>query len=117
MSTKYRVNDDAVRKARDMIDANQYDVDTDWSDAAPSTDESNDKIDRDGYDGYGEWHLAIDTEASEETKDRYGFPYGDFRRVSRSGLIHAKQRASQNDHDEVVRAAGELLDHLDEVRA
>ena len=117
MSTKYRVNEDALRKARQMIDSNQYDVDTDWSDAAPSTEESNEKIDRDGYDGYGEWHLAIDTDASEETKDRYGFPYGDFRRVSRSGLIHAKQRASQNDHDEVERAAGELLDHLDEVRA
>ena len=116
MSTKYRVNDDALRKARQMIDANQYDVETDWSEAAPSTEEANDKIERDGYDGYGEWHLAIDTEASEETKDRYGFPYGDFRRVSRSGLIHAKQRAAQNDHDEVERAAGELLDLLDEVR-
>lgn len=116
-SSKYRVHDDGVAKARQMIDANQYDVDTEWSDAAPSADDGNDKIDRDGWDGFGEWHLAIDTEANEETKDRYGFPYGDFRRVSRSGLIHAKQRASQNGHDEVERAAGELLDHLDEVRA
>ena len=116
-SSKYRVNDAGVEKARSMIDANQYDVDTEWSDAAPSTDESNDKIDRDGYDGYGEWHLALDTEASEDTKDRYGFPYGDFRRVSRSGLIHAKQRASQNGHDQVERVAGDLLEHLDEVRA
>ncbi len=116
-SSKYRVNDDGVAKARAMIDANQYDNGAEWSDAAPSTDESNDKIERDGWDGYGEWHLAIDTEASEGTKDRYGFPYGDFRRVSRSGLIHAKQRASQNDHDAIERVAGELLDHLDEVRA
>lgn len=115
-SSKYRVNDAAVAKARQMIDANQYDIDTEWSDAAPSADDGNAKIDRDGWDGYGEWHLAIDTDASAETKDRYGFPYGDFRRVSRSGLIHAKQRASQNDHDEIERVAGELLDHLDEVR-
>ena len=50
-------------------------------------------------------------------KARFGFPYGDFQRVSRSGLIHAKQRASQNGHDEVERVAGELLDHLEEVRA
>lgn len=116
-SSKYRVHDSGVAKARQMIDSNQYDIDTDWSDAAPSTEESNAKIERDGYDGYGEWHLAIDTEASEDTKDRYGFPYGDFQRVSRSGLIHAKQRASQNDHDAVEKAAGELLDHLDEVRS
>lgn len=116
-SSKYRVNDAGVAKARQMIDSNQYDVDTDWSDAAPSTEEANAKIERDGYEGYGEWHLAIDTEASEDTKDRYGFPYGDFQRVSRSGLIHARQRASQNDHDAVEKAAGELLDHLDEVRS
>ena len=47
-SSKYKVNDAGVSKARDMIDANQYDIDTEWSDAAPSTDESNDKIERDG---------------------------------------------------------------------
>lgn len=115
-SSKYKVNDAAVAKARKMIDSNQYDAESDWSDAAPSTEESNDKIERDGYDGYGEWHLGIDTEASEETKDRYGFPYGDFKRVVRSALIHAKQRASQNDHDAVEKAAGDLLDRLDEAR-
>lgn len=115
--TTYRVNDDAVAKARKMIDAGQYDTQASWSDAAPSTDDGNAKIDRDGYEGYGEWHLGIDTGASEGTKDRYGFPFGDFRRVVRSGLIHARQRAAQNDHDAVERAAGELLDHLDEVSA
>ena len=115
--TKYRVNDAGVAKARQMIDAHQYDVDTEWGDAAPSTEESNDKIDRDGYDGYGEWHLALDNEASEETKDRYGFPFGDFRRVIRSALIHGKQRASQNGHDEIERVADDLLGRLDEVRA
>ena len=52
-SSKYRVNDDGVAKARAMIDANQYDNGAEWSDAAPSTDESNDKIERDGGDGYG----------------------------------------------------------------
>lgn len=117
MTDKYDVNDRGVAKAREMIDSNQYDTETEWSDGQPSTEESNDKIDRDGYEGYGEWHLALDTEASEETKDRYGFPYGDFKRVYRSALIHAKQRAAQNDHDDVEKAAGELLDHLDDVTA
>lgn len=116
MTTRYRVNDAGVAKARQMIDSNQYDLDTEWGEAAPSTEDSNDKIDRDGYEGYGEWHLALDTEASEDTKDRFGFPFGDFRRVIRSGLIAAKQRAAQNDHDEVERAADQLLEHLDSVR-
>jgi hypothetical protein len=116
MATTYTPNRAAVAKARQMIDSHQYDIDTPWSDGAPSTEDANAKIERDGYDGYGEWHLGLDDEASEETKDRFGFPYGDFRRVHRSALIHAKQRASQNGHDEIVAAADELLAHLDEVR-
>ena len=73
-------------------------------------------IDKEGYDGYGLWHLAIDTEASEDTKSRYGFPYGDFSKVNRAALIHAKQRAAQNDHHDVEAAAGKLLDQVDERR-
>lgn len=115
--TKYKVNDDGVAKARQMIDANQYDLQTEWGEAAPSTEDSNDFLDRHGWDGYSEWQLAIDTEASEETKNRYGFPYGDFRRVNRSALIHAKQRAAQNDHTAIVQVADELLQHLDSVSA
>ncbi len=117
MATTYRLNDDGVAKARQMIDSKQFDSRTKWSAALPSADEENAKIERDGYDGYGEWHLAIDTNASEDTKDRYGFPFGDFRRVNRDGLIHAKQRAAQNGHEVVEKAAGDLLDHLDEVRS
>ena len=113
MTSKYDVNEDAVAKARQLIDSGRYDTATDWSDASPSTDDENDKIERDGYEAYGEWHLAIDTEASEETKGRYRFPYGDFRQVNRNGLVSAKQRAAQNGHDEVERAADGLLDHLD----
>ena len=35
----------------------------------------------------------------------------------RSGLIAAKQRAAQNDHDAVEKAADELLDRLDSARS
>lgn len=110
---KYKVNDDGVAQAGKLIDSGKVDTETDWSDAAPSTDEENRQIDKHGYRGYGDWHLAIDTDASEETKGRYRFPYGDFSKVNRAALIHAKQRASQNDHDEVVKAAGQLLERVD----
>jgi hypothetical protein len=69
------------------------------------------------WEAYGEWFLAIDTGASPETKDRYNFPYGDFRCVHRSGLIAAKQRAAQNEYDEIEKAADELLSLLDETKA
>ena len=112
----YRVNKDAVSKARELIDAGKYDDSTEWSQAAPSTDDENAVIDKQGYEGFGAWHLAVDPEASEDTKGRFAFPYGDFSKVNRSGLIHAKQRASQNDHDALEKAADQLLQHLDEKR-
>ena len=109
----YRVNEDAVAHARRLIDDGKVDTDTEWSDAAPSADDGNAEIERHGYDGYGAWHLAVDPDASEETKKRYAFPFGDFSKVNRAALIHGKQRAVQNDHQEIADAADDLLRRLD----
>ena len=112
----YDVNRDAVRHARELIDAGTYDDTTEWSDAAPSTEQGNEVLEKKGWDEFAAWHLAVDPDANEETKARYAFPYGDFRTVNRAALIHAKQRASQNDHDEVEKAADDLLQRLDAKR-
>jgi len=114
---EYRVNEDAVAQAEELIDAGKYDDETEWSDAAPSADDGNAEIEEHGYEGYAAWHLAIDPDASEETKGRYAFPFGDFRTVNRAALIHAKQRASQNDHDAIEKAADRLLQRLDRARS
>jgi ABC-type molybdate transport system substrate-binding protein len=113
----YKVNRDAVKHARQLIDRGDYDDITSWSDAAPSAAESNKEIDKDSYEEFARWHLAIDPDASDGTKGRVAFPYGDFKKVNRAALIHAKQRASQNDHAEIEKAADELLQHLDAKRA
>ena len=112
----YRVNKDGVANAEKLIDDGTVDDDTEWSKAAPSTEQENEQIDRHGYEGYGAWHLAVDPDANEETKGRYAFPFGDFRKVNRAALIHAKQRASQNDHGEIEKAADDLLTRLDRKR-
>ena len=112
----YRVNQNAVAQAEKLIDGGDYDDRTDWSDAAPGADAENDFIDHHGYDGFAAWHLTEDPDAGEETKRRYAFPYGDLRMVNRQALVHAKQRASQNDHDEVEKAADDLLQRLDAKR-
>ena len=109
----YRVNKQAVTRARKLIDDGRVDVDTPWSEAAPSADDANKDIDHDGFDDFADWHLAVDPDASEDTKGRYAFPYGDFKKVNRAALIHAKQRAAQNDHDEIEKAADDLLQYLD----
>ncbi len=111
---KYKVNKDAVDMAKKLIDEGDVDIKTDWSDAAPSTEDENSVIDSLVYDGYGQWHLGIEEGASEETKGRFGFPYGNFKKVNRAALIHAKQRASQNDHEDIVKAADELLQRVDD---
>ena len=113
----YDVNETGVRKALSLIQANQYTLDSDWGDAQPAADEENDHIERHGWDGFAEWHLAVDPSQPTDTKERYGFPYGDFRRVHRTGLIAAKQRAAQYDHRDVERAADEVLSLLDEESA
>jgi hypothetical protein len=110
----YEVNTAGVARAHRLIEAGDVDTTTEWSDAAPTAAQENEVVERDGYAAFGEWHLAVDPEASEDTKGRYRFPYGDFSRVNRAALIHAKQRAVQNDHDEVAAAADDLLQQLDD---
>lgn len=109
-----KLNEAARRKAKSMIESYQYVVDSSWGEENPSAAEQNAFLERHSWDEYGEWYLGIDESAAEETKDRYGFPYGDFRRVHRSGLITAKQRAAQNDYTDIEQAADELLRLLDE---
>ena len=113
---KYEVNKAAVAHARELIDGGTHDDTTEWSDAAPSTEQANEVIEKKGWDEFARWHLAVDPDAGEETKARFAFPYGDFRKVNRAALIHAKQRAAQNDHDAIEKAADELLERLDAER-
>ncbi len=104
-----QLNPAARDHARDLIDADQYVKDSDWSEAQPSAEDENDFLDRHGWDEYAQWHLAVDTDENEQTKGRYKFPVGDFRRVHRSGLVAAKQRAAEWDYADVEDAADALL--------
>jgi hypothetical protein len=107
-----RLNQEAVEHAQNLIKGRQCERDSDWSEAQPSAEEENRFIDEKGREAFAKWHLAYDTEASEETKSRYKFPFGDFRKLHRSALIAAKQRAGSEDYDEVQRAADKLLEKL-----
>ena len=69
------------------------------------------------WDEYADWHLGLTDGATEETKARYAFVYGDFRRVHRSGLIAAQYRAAEWRHKKIELAAHTLLQLLDETAA
>jgi hypothetical protein len=57
--------------------------------------------------------LGLTEGATDETKGRYGFVYGDFRRVHRMGLIACQFRAAEWRHKAIELAAGDLLQRLD----
>jgi len=107
------VNKAAVANARRLIDARQYVLDSDWGDVQPSADEQNAYLESHSWDDYASWHLGLTEGATDETKARYAFVYGDFRRVHRTGLIACVYRASEWRHKEIEIAAHDLLQHLD----
>ena len=113
----YTVNRKAVSKARKLIDAGQYRVRSRWADVQPRADEQNAFLDAHGWADYGSWHLGLTEGAPDETKARYGFVFGDFRRVHRMGLIACYYRAAEWEHTDVMLAAHKLLLYLDKARA
>ena len=86
----------------------------DWSEHQPSTEAENEFIEAHGWDEYANWHLGVDDEASEHTKARYKFPYGDFERVHRCGLIAAEVRAARQKYLDIEDAAIRLREMMDQ---
>jgi hypothetical protein len=109
----YTVNQRAVARARELIDARQYVLRSEWNDAQPRAAEENAFLANHSWDEYACWHLGLTEGANDETKARYGFVYGDFRRVHRMGLISCWYRAAEWRHKEIELAANELLQYLD----
>ena len=110
---KYTVNKDAVAKCRALIEARQYVLDSDWGDVQPNAEAQNAFLARHSWAEYAAWHLGLTVGATDETKARHAFVYGDFRRVHRTGLIACVYRASEWRHKEVELAAHDLLQLLD----
>jgi hypothetical protein len=111
----YSVNPAAVEKARALIDAKQYVLESEWGDVQPGAEAQNAFLEKHSWEEYASWHLGLTEGANDETKARYAFVYGDFRRIHRIGLIACVYRASEWRHKEVELAAHDLLQHLDQV--
>jgi hypothetical protein len=109
----YTVNDEAVEHIRKLIAAKRYVLDSDWGQSQPKAADQNSYLDKHGWDEYAAWHLGLTEGATDETKARYAFVVGDFRRVHRSGLIASVYRASEWRHKAIELAAHDLLQELD----
>lgn len=105
------VNKTGFEYAKRLIESGRVVIDEpgDWEKNLPDTEEQNRFIKESGMEAYAQWHLGVEKGASDENKGTYSFPYGDYEKVYRSGLIAAEQRAAQYHHGAVEQAAKDLL--------
>ncbi len=84
----YTVNPASVERARSLIDARQYVLDSDWGDVQPRAAEQNDYLSSHAWDEYAQWHLAL-------TEGRYRRDQGEVRVRLRRLPPGAPQRADR----------------------
>jgi hypothetical protein len=113
----YSVNERGVARARQLIEGRQYVLRSEWNRVQPRAADENAFLESHSWDEYAGWHLGLTDEAAEETKARYAFVYGDFRRIHRMGIIACLYRAAEWRHKAVELAAHDLLQRLDEKSA
>ncbi len=113
----YSVNERAIARARELIKSRQYVVRSEWGQVQPRAADEDAFLASHPWEEYAEWHLGLTAGARDETKARYAFVCGDFRRLHRSGIIACHYRAAEWEHKEIELAAHELLQLLDRTRA
>lgn len=106
-----RLNKSAFNHAKKLIKEGLCVADQrkQWNEIITSAQQENEFINQYGYTQYGQWYLGVDDSKPEDTKERYSFPYGDFEKVHRCGLIAAENRAGQYKHVEIETAVRQLL--------
>jgi hypothetical protein len=110
---RYRLSRRAVQHARRLIETRQYVLNSDWGEAQPRADDENAFLETHPWEEYALWHLGRTDGATDGTKARYAFVFGDFRRIHRTGIIAVHYRAAEFRHKEIELAAHRLLQELD----
>jgi hypothetical protein len=110
---KYDVNAAAFEFAKDLIERRRYVLRSDWGERQPQAADQNRFLKTHDWTEYGQWHLGLTEGPSDDTKARYAFAFGDFRRIHRTGIIAVHFRAAEWRHKDVELAAHELLQILD----
>jgi hypothetical protein len=84
----------------------------DWQKHKPTQDEVAKFLETHYLQEYGLWFLGIDTDAPENDKNRYIFPYGDLKIVHKDALIKAEEEAARQGHEEIQQAAIKLIEMI-----
>ena len=113
MTTK--LNKRAYEHAKELISSSEVvkDEKDEWSKHKPSAEKENGFIEENGISEYGKWYLGIEDQEDEANKGHYKFPYGDFKKIHRCGVLAAESRAGQYKHRDIESAAAHLHGALD----
>ena len=66
----YSVNQRAIAHARQLIDARQYVLDSDWGEVQPKAPDENAFLEGHSWDDYAKWHFGLTVGAKDGTKAR-----------------------------------------------
>lgn len=112
------LNKRAFEHAKRLVEKGRYvfDEKDSWSEHQPSAQKENKHIEENGFEEFGKWYLGVDTDEKEDTKGRYKFPYSDFTKVHRCGVLAAENRAGQYKYNDIEQAAAHLHGMIDAAR-
>ena len=108
------LNSKGYDNAVSLTKEGKYNIDSDWDFTAA---DGNELLGDDNWSEYEKWFLAYDSEAAEETKSRYGYPFGKNGEVYRKALIATRQYAGRFKLDAIFDAAGKLIEMIDNQEA
>jgi len=103
----------SVTKCKSLITQDKLDQTSSWSFSAA---DENKLLGADGEDwnNFASWHMVENTNAEENTKARYKYPYGKNGKVYRSALRAIASRAGQQGFSELSDLASSLIKSIDE---
>lgn len=106
------LNKAGYNQANSLISDGKVIMRSSWK--PPSTEEENAYIKKNGIEKYSKWFLGEDNSTIATTKGNWSYIYtSDFENVDRSGLIAIRQRAGQQNQQDIFAAAGRLLEKID----
>jgi hypothetical protein len=110
-----KLNEGAFEHAKALVEEGRfvYDERDAWSEHQRSAAEENRYIEQHGWSEYARWYLGTDDEHGPSTKGHYKFPYGDFEKVHRCGLLAAESRAGQGKYHDIELAVAHLHGMVD----
>jgi len=92
----YTVNRRAVAHVRKLIEKRRYVLNSDWGEVQPTAEDENRFLKGHSWKEYGDWYIGLTDDQADDTKARYAFVVGDFKRVHRTGLIACQYRAASS---------------------